>query len=91
MAKRPRLAKVAVVRGEFALLVFQDAASDGRIESHELPSVLDAMQDWMQVVKATNAAQALGDAIERGVEDPHYFGQLMSGYRSVIDELPVPA
>lgn len=92
MGRKQRLAKVAVVRGEFALLVFHDAAADGRIEGAEIPTLYAALMDWHATSKATDVAQALGEAMNRGIEDTNYQDRLFGAYRSTVDELPqVPA
>lgn len=91
MARKHRLARVAVTRGALALLIFSDAAADGVIEGHELPAVREALEDWMSQTKATDAGEALGFAMMRGIEDPAYFDELTAAYRDAIDELPPAA
>lgn len=39
----------------------------------------------------THVAQALGDALERGIEDEGYTRRLVSAYRTEMDELPPAA
>lgn len=91
MGRKPTLAKVAVVRGDLALLVFRDAIADGKIDRREQDALSAALFDWHAVTRATHVAQALGDALGRGIEDEGYTRRLVSAYRSEIDELPPAA
>ena len=85
---KPTLARVAAVRGQFALLVFRDALRDGRIEPNEACAVGDALSDWESATTASADVEALSDAMRRGIADEHYRRQLVERAWLAIDELP---
>jgi len=91
MSMKPTLAKTAVVHGDRALHVFRDAIADGVIDADDLRAIGSALGDWHAVARATYVAQALGDALERGIEDEVYTRRLVNAYRAEIDELPATA
>lgn len=88
MSQKPRLAALAVHRGDVALRVVSGAMADGRIDQTEGPEVMKALRDWHVVTKAANASQALGHALERGIGDVAYLQLLVTGYQQIVDELP---
>jgi len=88
VAQKPRLAALAVHRGDVALRVVSGAMADGVIDANEGQRVMQALQDWHVVSKAANASQALGHALERGIADVHYLQVLVGGYQQIVDELP---
>jgi len=87
---RRRLTAVAVERGEYALQVFRDVVADGEITPQESCIVLDALVDWLGVDRAAAQAARLADAVEcgAGMTEWRYVGELISGYRDLLDELP---
>lgn len=85
---KPTLARVSVVRGELAMLIFADATRDGEIDHSEQRAIGDALGDWFATARAAQAAQALGDALERGILDERYRLRLVDECFTEIDELP---
>jgi hypothetical protein len=88
MASKPTLARVAVVRGDLALLAFKDVVATNGSDLQTIRMAALALDCWHATVRAAYAAEALGDALKRGIEDPSYRDRLMAAYCSRIDELP---
>ena len=65
MGRKPRLAELAVHRGDVALRIVNGAMADGVIDANEQQEVFTALKNWHVVTKAANASQALGHALER--------------------------
>ena len=88
MGRKPRLAELAVHRGDVALRIVNGAMADGVIDANEQQEVFTALKNWHVVTKAANASQALGHALERGIGDVAYLQLLVGGYQQIVDELP---
>lgn len=92
MAQRKRLSTVSVDHGRLVLLAFESALEDnGQVDPHEVPAIRREIVDWLQVARATDVAQQVGNAIARGIGDPEYLHTLVGAYQRVTDELPEAA
>ena len=88
MSSKPTLARVAVVRGDLALLAFKSVVATKGTDLHTMRMAARALDNWHATTRAAYAAEALGDALKRGIEDPVYRTKLVDAYCARIDELP---
>lgn len=88
MSQRKRLSTIAVEHGRSVLRTFEDAAADGRIDESEALDLRRELVDWLQISRATDVAQQVGQAIARGIGDPQYLQSLVGAYQTATDELP---
>lgn len=84
MPNKPRLARVARTRGEFALLVFRRVAADGTIKRAELPVLEAALIDAVTEARRVDSADALARAIGRATDGRHV-AELARMYQEACD------
>jgi hypothetical protein len=83
-----RLTRRAAARGETVVALMDDADADGTWDREERRTIRAAVIDVTLLIKAANAAEALGHALSRGIEDEAYRQQLIDAYWAAIDGLP---
>jgi hypothetical protein len=91
VGRRARLTTVARQCGVAALLTWNAAREDGRIDADEDAALDRRLHELVAAVVAADEADGLFDAIRRGVNEDDYFADKLSAWRAAVDELPESA